>query len=193
MPTPKYSALHYAAKAEKSAASALSSKEHCDQVVTTFDTHAADKTIEFDNHVSDKTDAFDIHADGKIKEASDWAIRSEEASHVTLRDVTPLGTLSPSSTVSLKENEVYSATISGDGIYTFQPSFIIAGQVPTYHVQIKLFLTVSVSSPTISWGVSKFINGTEPDIEVGNFIIYWDYDNQTQEWCCGGLPYTPAT
>lgn len=204
----RYSALHYAAKSKSSADAAAASASHCDQVAADFDVNAAQKTSDFDANAAAKTTTFNNNAQtktneynanhndklaiiqGKVTESQTWATRSENAAHTTLRDVVPLGSLTTDSTTTLAENNVYSATIPAAGNYSFALS--ITNTSPAYHVQIKLFLTVVPSAPIISWGCDKFFNGAEPDIDAGNYVIYWDYDNLTQQWVCGGMPYSVA-
>lgn len=83
-----------------------------------------------------------------------------------------------SGAVTLADNTVYTGTITGE-VRFFLPTVTDATQ---YH-QIKAMLYLP--AVTINWGTSLFFNKTTPEIEAGNYSVYWDYDPLLGAWVCG--------
>ncbi len=84
-----------------------------------------------------------------------------------------------SGTISLAVNKIY--TISVSGTTTF--SLPTPSNANVFN-QIKLMMKVT-GSPTINWGTTRFFNKTTPEIEAGNYDVYFDYDKLLGAWVCG--------
>ena len=86
-----------------------------------------------------------------------------------------------SGTVALTVNKIYSMTVSGATTFTLPTP----GNVNVFN-QIKVMMKVT-GTPTINWGTTWFFNKATPEIEAGNYDVYFDYDNLLGAWVCGVL------
>ena len=86
-----------------------------------------------------------------------------------------------SGTVMLAVNKIYTMSISGATTFTLPTSVDT-----TVFNQIKVMATVT-GTPTITWGTTNFFNKTTPEIEDGNYDVYFDYDNLLGAWVAGVL------
>ena len=84
-----------------------------------------------------------------------------------------------SGTVSLEVNKIYTMSVSGTTTFSL-PTPSNKGVFN----QIKVMAKVT-GTPTINWGTTQFFNKTTPEIEAGNYDIYFDYDNLLNAWVCG--------
>ena len=87
-----------------------------------------------------------------------------------------------SGTVALTVNKIYSMTVSGATTFTLPTP----GNVNVFN-QIKVMMKVT-GTPTINWGTTRFFNKATPEIEAGNYDVYFDYDNLLGAWVAGAMP-----
>jgi len=83
-----------------------------------------------------------------------------------------------SGSVTLEANTVYTMTINGN------TSFVLPTPTSGVLNQIKIMAQIT-GTPTISWGTTKFFGKTTPEISVGYFDIYFDYDPWQADWVVG--------
>lgn len=86
-----------------------------------------------------------------------------------------------SGVIALEINKVYSLTL--DGATTFS---LPAPANTSIFNQIKAMMKVT-GTPTIVWGTDQFFNKATPEIEAGNYDVYFDYDNDLSKWVVGAM------
>ena len=83
-------------------------------------------------------------------------------------------------TTNLEVNKIYSMTIEED------TTFVLPTEVNTnYFNQIKLM--INYVSGTVDFGTTYYMNKTQPELEVGYYDIYFDYDNHLGGWVVGAI------
>ena len=200
-----YSALHYAAKAEKSATSAANSAQVAQMSAANAEeaknlaNEAVSKLGEFDSTVDNAKEEIvslstaeqamiataangvkDV-AVSEINSAKDVAVDEVEQAGATISSFQfPIIPITQSSgNVSVDTNTIYQMTISDSAVFVL-PTDVNTGVFN----QIKVMAQI-VGTPTIDWGTSYFFNKTTPEIEEGYYDVYFDYDNLLNTWVCG--------
>lgn len=82
-----------------------------------------------------------------------------------------------SGSVSLATNTIYQMEIT-DAV-----AFVLPEVNTAVFNQIKVMAKIT-GTPTIDWGTTQFFNKAIPEIEGGNYDIYFDYDNLLGGWVC---------
>lgn len=86
-----------------------------------------------------------------------------------------------SGTIALQSTKIYQMEIT-DAVSFVLPDTVNGG----YFNQIKVMAKIT-GTPTIDWGTAQFFNKAIPEIEGGNYDIYFDYDNLLGAWVCGAM------
>lgn len=86
--------------------------------------------------------------------------------------------------IELTTNCVYKMTMTSSTTFTLPSSSEINVGV---HNQIKIFVNVTASSPTINWGTDTFFNKTIPTILQGTYEFYFDFDPNLSKWIAGSI------
>lgn len=95
------------------------------------------------------------------------------------KDIPVVSIPATSGTVTLKDNTVYTGTMTGNMTFSL-PSVT---DTTIYH-QIKAMLYLPVV--TINWGTSHYIGGyTQSVTTAGQYMIYWDYVPNLSSWAVG--------
>ncbi len=81
--------------------------------------------------------------------------------------------------INLFGNKVYSMTVSDTTAFKLPENV-----EENVFLEINVLLTV-VGTPTIDWGTGYFFYGRTPDIEEGNYDVYYNYDSVLGTWICG--------
>lgn len=94
----------------------------------------------------------------------------------------PVQTLeAESGKVTLEDGQVYRVSIN-----TATAFVLPAVTDVSVHHQIKVFLSVS-GTPVIDWGTTQFLGRETPDVEAGEYIIYFDYVPALSAWAVGAM------
>ena len=88
--------------------------------------------------------------------------------------------LSGSGTISLKDNNLYKLTSSGNIVFSL-PSVTDTSKFHQIMVQLKMSTVV-----TINAGTSYYFNSEAPDLsKAGSYDFVWEYDNINGHWVFG--------
>ena len=83
--------------------------------------------------------------------------------------------------ITLEVNKIYSMNLTG------ATTFALPNPInKNIFNQIKIMAQIT-GTPTINWGTTQFFNKAIPEIEAGNYDIYFDYDNLLNAWVCGAI------
>lgn len=106
----------------------------------------------------------------------------ETAGEVISSYQTPLTTVvETTGEITLEVNKIYTMSI------TDTTTFVLPETVNTnYFNQIKVIASIT-GTPTINLGTTYYMNKTQPELEVGYYDIYFDYDNHLGGWVVGAL------
>ena len=65
-------------------------------------------------------------------------------------------------------------------------SFVLPAGNTAQHGQIKMFLTLT-GTPTINWGTTQFLGRETPNVEAGEYVVYFDYIPALSSWAVGAM------
>ncbi len=116
----------------------------------------------------------------QINLASQQAERAEVAARTAQFMIEELG--NASGTISPLSNKVYTANVTGNITFSLPTNID-----KSIHNQIKFMLNITSTIPVINWGTTAFYQGAVPDIELGRYVCYFDFDNILNKWVCGAI------
>lgn len=195
-----YSALHWAKKAEKDANRAAVSSANAEDAKNLAN-EAVSRLGEFDSTVENvkaeittlsSTEQATIvavaeenknSAVSEINSTKSDAVKTVEQAGAAIANYQqPVEVITETSgTITLQSTKIYQMQIT-DAV-----SFVLPSEISVdYFNQIKVMAQIT-GAPTIDWGTVQFFNKAIPEIEEGNYDIYFDYDNLLNAWICGAI------
>lgn len=191
-----YSCYHYHKKCEESASNAATSAANAEEAKNLAN-EAVSKLGEFDSTVENAKEgivslsateqAVIVSTASSAKEVVVTEINStkdtaigevEQAGSVIATYQYPIVPIAETSgSVSLATNTIYQMEIT-DAV-----AFVFPEVNTAVFNQIKVMAKIT-GTPTIDWGTTHFFNKATPEIEGGNYDIYFDYDNLLGAWVC---------